>query len=45
MKEFSEKVQALLDEVGRVIIGQDDLKRDIVIALLAGGHILLEGAP
>lgn len=45
MQEFSEKIQALQDEVGRVIVGQEDLKRDIVVALLAGGHILLEWAP
>jgi len=45
MKEFSDKVQLLLDEVGQVIVGQESLKRDIVIAMLAGGHILLEGAP
>lgn len=45
MTEFSEKIQLLLDEVGKVIVGQEALKRDIVIALLAGGHILLEGAP
>lgn len=45
MTEFSTKIQTLLDEVGKVIVGQEALKRDIVIALLAGGHILLEGAP
>jgi len=45
MQEFSEKIQLLLDEVGQVIVGQDSLKREIVIALLAGWHILLEGAP
>jgi MoxR-like ATPase len=42
MQEFSEKIQLLLDEVGQVIVGQESLKRDIVIAMLAGGHILLE---
>lgn len=36
MKDFSEKIQNLLDEVGEVIVGQEDLKRDIVVALLAG---------
>lgn len=45
MQEFSDKIQLLLDEVGQVIVGQESLKRDIVIALLAGGHILLEWAP
>ncbi|MCD5374985.1 AAA family ATPase [Candidatus Gracilibacteria bacterium] len=45
MQDFSKKIEDLLDEVGRVIVGQDDLKRDIIIALLSGGHILLEGVP
>jgi MoxR-like ATPase len=45
MQESQEKIQELLDEVGKVIVGQENLKRDIVIALLSGGHILLEGAP
>ncbi len=45
MQEFSDKIQALLDEVWKVIVWQDELKRDIIIALLAAGHILLEGAP
>jgi len=45
MQEFSKKIQLLLDEVGQVIVGQESLKRDIVISLLSGGHILLEWAP
>lgn len=45
MQNFQNKIQELLDEVGKVIVGQDNLKRDIVIALLAGWHILLEWAP
>ncbi len=45
MKEFAEKMKELQEEVGKIIVGQDDLKRDIMVALFAGGHILLEGAP
>lgn len=45
MQEFSEKIQLLFNEVGQVIVGQEWLKRDIVIAMLAGWHILLEWAP
>lgn len=45
MTEFSQKIQTLLDEVSSVIVGQNDLKRDIIVALLAGWHILLEWAP
>ena len=32
-------------ELGRLIVGQKELLRDTVIALIGGGHILLEGVP
>jgi MoxR-like ATPase len=35
----------LLDQLGRVILGQDPVLREVVLALLARGHVLLEGAP
>jgi len=35
----------LLDQLGRVILGQDAVLREVVLALLARGHVLLEGAP
>src|SRR5947209_9910616 len=38
-------VQALEREVGRVIVGQEFVVRGVTIALLAGGHVLLEGLP
>src|SRR5688572_33322550 len=38
-------VRALRDEVGRVIVGQRALVDGLVIALLTGGHVLLEGVP
>ena len=37
--------QALEDELARLIVGQKALVRDTVIALIAGGHVLLEGVP
>jgi MoxR-like ATPase len=37
--------QRLIEAVGQVIVGQDALVRDTVGALLAGGHVLLEGVP
>lgn len=45
MENFVEKLQELRDEIGRVIVWQESLKRDIIVALLAWGHILLEWAP
>src|SRR5215831_2818511 len=38
-------VQALETEVSRIIVGQDLVVRGVTIALLAGGHVLLEGLP
>ena len=37
--------ELLLSEVHRCIIGQDKVLEDILIALFANGHILLEGVP
>ena len=38
-------VRPLLDEVGKVIVGQSYLMERLVISLLANGHVLLEGVP
>lgn len=32
-------------EVGKLVIGQTDVIRGIIIAILSGGHVLLEGVP
>ncbi len=37
--------QQLLDELGRVILGQGPVLREAVLALAARGHVLFEGAP
>ena len=42
---FSRDVGRLRDEVGKVIVGQDAIVEGVVMALLAGGHALLEGVP
>ena len=33
------------DELAKVIVGQDEVLRQMVVALLSGGHALLEGVP
>ena len=38
-------VAALRQQLAAEVIGQDELIEDLVIALLAGGHVLLEGLP
>ncbi|MET4681898.1 AAA family ATPase [Stenotrophomonas rhizophila] len=42
---FSERVDAVRDAVGRAFIGQPEVLDQILIALLAGGHVLIEGVP
>lgn len=38
-------LKELRDEVGRVVVGQRDLVDGLLIGLLAGGHVLVEGVP
>ena len=42
---FAERFARLRDAIGRVIVGQDALVADLLVAALAGGHVLIEGAP
>lgn len=35
----------ILDEASRFVIGKREILEELLIALLAGGHVLLEGAP
>ena len=37
--------QALRAEIGKAVIGQDDIVNRLLVALLANGHVLLEGMP
>ncbi|NLT25615.1 MAG: MoxR family ATPase, partial [Microbacteriaceae bacterium] len=32
-------------EVGKAVVGQEEAVEGLVIALLSGGHVLLEGVP
>src|SRR5579872_5723533 len=32
-------------EIAKIIVGQDDVVEGVLICLLAGGHVLLEGVP
>ena len=52
IKELNDRIQkesAFVDilsmEMGKVIVGQKHLVENLMIAMLAGGHILLEGVP
>jgi MoxR-like ATPase len=43
--ELAERVDDLQRTIGRRIVGQTTLVRDVLIAVFAGGHVLLEGLP
>ncbi|MBM3400966.1 MAG: MoxR family ATPase [Bacteroidetes bacterium] len=45
IKTILAKLPELKKEVQKVIIGQDDVLDELIIALMAGGHCLLEGVP
>ena len=45
MQRQSAFVEALLAETGKVIVGQRYLVERVLIGLLTGGHVLLEGVP
>jgi MoxR-like ATPase len=40
-----DRAHRVLDELGTVVLGQDEMLRQMMVALLAGGHALLEGVP
>lgn len=45
-REFlAETVEKIKREVGKVIVGQEEMIEAIIVALLSDGHILLEGYP
>ena len=45
MKAVPELVEHIRDEMGKVVVGQDEIRDQCVIALLCRGHVLLEGVP
>ncbi len=42
---FQEQFAALEAAVGQVVVGQEAIIRQTLIAMIAGGHVLLEGVP
>src|SRR5437762_10472551 len=49
IRQLAPRIRALRDrvvtEVGRVVVGMEEVTHQFLIALLAGGHVLLEGVP
>src|SRR5882762_8538137 len=40
-----DRLKAVRREIAKVIVGQDDVVEGVLICLLSGGHVLLEGVP
>src|SRR5512134_20269 len=45
LARLAARLAALRAEIGRVIVGQDEVVDELLIGFLAGGHCLLEGVP
>ena len=45
LEQLARARRALVDQIGRRIVGQHDVVDNLVAALLAGGHVLLVGVP
>ena len=44
-EKFRERYQNVKDEVGKVIVGHDEVVHGVLTCMMIGGHCLLEGAP
>ena len=45
LTELSEAVEAVRLQIKKIIVGQDEMVKLIIAALLADGHVLIEGVP
>lgn len=45
LSALSEAVNSIRNEIRKIIVGQDEMVRLIITALLADGHVLIEGVP
>ncbi|MBD89937.1 MAG: AAA family ATPase [Deltaproteobacteria bacterium] len=45
VRAFQRSIGTLKEEIGRVIVGQSEVVEGVILALLAKGHVLLEGVP
>ncbi|MFM2206059.1 MAG: hypothetical protein RL213_34 [Bacteroidota bacterium] len=45
VKDLQQRYQQLRSEIGKVIVGQDEVVRDVLISIFSRGHCLLVGVP
>ncbi len=44
-EEFRNRYKAVRDEIGKMIVGHDDIVHGVLTSMFVGGHCLLEGVP
>lgn len=45
VEQFRDFASSIEDEVAKVIVGQNEVVRHVLVSILCGGHVLLEGVP
>jgi MoxR-like ATPase len=45
VQQFAQAFAAIRSEVSRVLLGQDDVVEQVLLAIFARGHVLIEGVP
>ncbi len=45
VKNFSQSIAKIRTEISKDVVGQDDVVSNVIIAIIAGGNVLLEGVP
>jgi MoxR-like ATPase len=45
IQEVTDQIQGVRQEISKVIVGHDEVVEGVLIALVSGGHVLLEGVP
>ena len=45
MPELRAELNRLSEALNRVVVGQSQLVQQLLVAMLAGGHVILEGVP
>src|SRR6187549_1079015 len=44
-EEFRKRYKAVREQIGRMIVGHDEIVHGVLTCLFVGGHCLLEGVP
>ncbi|MCH5171709.1 MAG: MoxR family ATPase [Erysipelotrichales bacterium] len=45
VKEFANSVKKIKEEIHKDVVGQEDVIDNVIIAIISGGNVLLEGVP